>query len=112
MVKKASKIKHNFNLRKLCTPSFIYFAISLFALVIIGLQNLSTDDNSLCVGNYECTVGNKLLVFVLNGIYILFWTFILDLMCKAGYSELSWIIILIPILLFFLFLGIIVYQGA
>ena len=49
---------------------------------MIGLQNLSTDDNSLCVGNYECSVGNKLLVFILNGIYILFWTFILDLMCK------------------------------
>ena len=57
--KRASKIKHNFNLKKLCTPSFIYFAISLFALLVIGLQNLSTDDNSLCVGNYECTVGNK-----------------------------------------------------
>lgn len=112
MVKNSSTIKHQFNLKKLCTPSFIYFIISLFGLVLLGLQNLTNDDNSLCVGNYECTVGNKLLVFLINGIYILFWTFILDLMCKAGYSELSWIIILIPILLFFLFLGIIIYQNA
>jgi len=112
MVKKSSTIKHQFNLKKLCTPSFIYFIISLFGLVLLGLQNLTNDDNSLCVGNYECTVGNKLLVFLINGIYILFWTFVLDLMCKAGYSELSWIIVLIPILLFFLFLGIIVYQNA
>ena len=112
MVKKSSTIKHQFNLKKLCTPSFIYFIISLFGLVLLGLQNLTNDDNSLCVGNYECTVGNKLLVFLINGIYILFWTFVLDLMCKAGYSELSWIIVLIPILLFFLFLGIIIYQNA
>lgn len=112
MVKKSSTIKHQFNLKKLCTPSFIYFIISLFGLVLLGLQNLTNGDNSLCVGNYECTVGNKLLVFLINGIYILFWTFVLDLMCKAGYSELSWIIVLIPILLFFLFLGIIMYQNA
>ena len=112
MVKKSPTIKHKFNLRKLCTPSFIYFIISLFGLTLMGLQNLTNDDNSLCVGNYECTVGNKLLVFIINGIYILFWTFVLDLMCKAGYSELSWIIVLIPILLFFLFLGIIIYQSS
>ena len=112
MVKKSPTIKHKFNLRKLCTPSFIYFIISLFGLTLLGLQNLSNDNNSLCVGNYECTVGNKLLVFIINGIYILFWTFVLDLMCKAGYSELSWIIVLIPILLFFLFLGIIIYQSS
>jgi hypothetical protein len=101
MVKKSPTIKHKFNLKKLCTPSFIYFIISLFGLTLMGLQNLTNDDNSLCVGNYECTVGN-----------ILFWTFVLDLMCKAGYSELSWIIVLIPILLFFLFLGIIIYQSS
>lgn len=112
MVKNSPTIKHKFNLKKLCTPSFIYFIISLFGLTLMGLQNLTNDDNSLCVGNYECTVGNKLLVFIINGIYILFWTFVLDLMCKAGYSELSWIIVLIPILLFFLFLGIIIYQSS
>ena len=112
MARKTNSLKYNFNLKKLCTPSFIYFFISLFGLVLLGLQNLTNDDTTLCVGNYNCSVGNKLAVFVINGIYILFWTFILDLMCKAGYNELSWFILLIPILLFFLFLGIIIYQGA
>ena len=103
MARKSNSLKYNFNLKKLCTPSFIYFIISLFALVVLGLQNLNNNDTTLCVGNYNCSV---------NGIYILFWTFVLDLMCKAGYNELSWILVLIPILLFFLFLGIIIYQGA
>ena len=55
-------------------------------------------------------LGNKLIIFVLNFIYVLFWTFVLDLICKAGYSELSWFIVLIPILLFFLFFGIVMYK--
>jgi len=81
MARKTNSLKrnnffYNFNLKKLCTPSFIYFIISLFGLALLGLQNLNNNDTTLCVGNYNCSVGNKLLVFVLNGIYILFWTFV------------------------------------
>lgn len=108
---KKSNLKYSLNLKKLCTPSFIYFVISLIALVIMGIQNLSGNDETFCLGNYKCNVGNKLIVFLLNAIYILFWTFVLDLMCKAGYSELSWFIVLIPFILFFLFLGIIIYKS-
>lgn len=107
-----SSLKYAFNLKQLCTPSFIYFVLSLIGLIALGFQNLNGTDNTLCVGSYNCSVGNKLLVFVLNGIYILFWTFVLDLMCKAGYSELSWIVLLIPFLLFFLFLGMILYKNV
>lgn len=113
MAKRASSTsKYNFNMRKLCTPSFLYFVLSLLGLVTLGVQNLNGNDELLCVGNYNCHVGNKTLVFILHGIYILFWTFILDMMCKNGYSELSWFIILIPFLLFAVFLGMIIYQSA
>ena len=110
MAKTKTTIKHNFNVRKLCSPSMLYFVISLIALVLMGIQNLSGNSEIFCLGNYQCNVGNKLIVFLLNAVYILFWTFILDLMCKAGYHELSWFIVLIPFILFFIFLGIIIYK--
>ena len=97
-----------FDLRNMCTPATIYFVISLIGLILIGVNNLENNDK-LCVGNYNCYVGNNTTIFILNAIYILFWTFILDLMCKAGYSSLSWFILLLPfIILFIAFLSLMV----
>lgn len=114
MVKKSNKSIGNYKLdfKKLCTPSLIYFVISLIALVLMGIQNINGKSDSLCLGNYNCNVGSKLLVFILYSVYIIFWTFIFDLMCKAGYSELSWFIVLIPFILFFLLLALIIYKTA
>lgn len=106
-----SKLKYSFKLSNLCSPAMIYFVISLVALLMLGVQNLNKDENILCIGNYKCGIASKTLVFLLNAVYIVFWTFLLDLMCKAGYKELSWLVLLIPILLFFLFLGAIIYQS-
>jgi hypothetical protein len=99
-----------FSLRKMCTPATIYFIISLIALIIVGLSNLGNSDK-LCIGDYSCYVGNNTVVFVLNAIYILFWTFILDLMCKNGYSDLSWLILLLPFILTFIFYAMIMIKA-
>ena len=99
-----------FNLRKMCTPATIYFVISLVALILLGISNLNSSDR-LCIGEYSCYVGNNTIVFVLNAIYILFWTFILDLMCKGGYSSLSWFILLLPFILTFLYLTMVMIKS-
>ncbi len=100
----------SFDLRKMCTPATIYFVISLFGLILLGVSNLNSPDR-LCIGDYSCYVGNNTIVFVLNAIYILFWTFILDLMCKNGYGSLSWFILLLPFILTFLFLAMIMIKS-
>lgn len=107
---KTKKCSYSPKLSKLCTPSSLYFFISLVLLLLVGFQNLVGNDDTFCIGQFRCTLGNKLLIFVLNAIYILFWTFILDLMCKAGYKELSWFIVLIPFILFFVFFAMVVYK--
>jgi len=93
----------------MCTPATIYFVISLISLIVLGVMNIG-DSETLCVGNYNCHVGNKSLVFIINGIYILFWTFILDLLCKNGYTDLSWFILLLPFILSFLFIGMVMIK--
>ena len=103
--------KSKFDLKKLCKPAHLYLVFSLLGLILISLQNIGHESNRLCVGNYNCTVGNKSILFVLDILYILFWTFILDLMCKAGYTDLSWIILLFPILLSFILIGLLIYHA-
>ena len=98
-----AKCKTKFDLTKLCTPSTIYFVVSLLGLVILGVSNLGNEDR-LCVGSYNCNVQSNTVLFVLNAVYILFWTFILDLMCKNGYTSISWFILLIPFIIYFILL--------
>jgi hypothetical protein len=92
-------------LKELCTPALIYFIISLLALVILLFQNLG-DNNSYHVGTYSCRVPNTAVIFIIKLIYILFWTYILNLICKDGHSGLSWLLILFPFILLFVGIGV------
>lgn len=102
-------MRSKFDIYNLCTPATIYFIISMLALLFIGISNINSADK-LCIGNYTCNVGNNTMIILLNAIYILFWTFILDLMCKNGWTDLSWFIFLLPFILIFLFYTIIFFN--
>ena len=99
------------DLKKLCTPSFIYFLVSVLSFVLIMLQNLG-NTNTYCIGSYSCDVVSTFFALVIQAGYILFWTWILDLMCKAGSSEIAWFVLLLPVILFFIIFGVLVlYQN-
>ena len=52
-------------------------------------------------------------MFLFKAIYILFWTFVLNAVCKAGYKEVSWFLVLLPIILMFVILGmVLINMGA
>jgi len=92
-------------LKALCSPAYVYFIFSVIFLMLIFLQNLS-NTNIYCVGNFSCRVPSTILVFVVKLIYILFWTWVLNLMCKDGHREIAWLLVLIPFILFFIIIGI------
>lgn len=88
-------------IRKLCTPALIYLILSMITLAVMALQNIFNVD-TYCLGNFECQTTNAIwLIFVIKFIYVLFWTWILNLICKAGYTNVSWFLLLIPYILFF-----------
>ena len=99
----------SFDLTNMCTPATIYFVLSLIGLIMVGLNNLNNHDK-VCIGDYNCYVGNNTTVFILNAIYILFWTFILDLMCKGGYSSLSWFVLLLPFIILFILFAVLMVK--
>ena len=84
--------------KNLCTPAFVYLFISVLAFVIIAIQNFG-NTTKYCIGEFECFLPNTFLMFVFKAVYILFWTFILNSLCKAGYKEISWFLVILPLVL-------------
>jgi hypothetical protein len=95
--------------RNLCNPAFLYLFISVLAFVVIALQNFGNTDK-FCIGAYDCNVPNTFIIFVFNALYILFWTFVLNSLCKAGYKEVSWFLVLLPIILLFIIFALILVS--
>ncbi len=88
-------------LRNLCTPAFIYLVISMLLLVVMYIQNRNNVD-VYCLGAYECDVTNVTAIFIVKFIYILFWTWILNLICNSGWTSIAWLLLLLPVIMFFL----------
>jgi hypothetical protein len=92
------------SLKELCSPAALYFIISIFSLVVVLFQNLG-NSNSYTVGSFSCRVPSTMMVFIIKLIYILFWTWVLNLICKDGHTGISWLLILLPWILLFVLIG-------
>ena len=95
---------------QLCTPAMLYFIISIISFVVILLQNIGYC-NSYHVGEFSCNVPSTTIIFIIKLIYILFWTWVLNLICKDGHSGISWLLILFPFILFFLIISILMTMN-
>jgi len=95
--------------KELCTPALVYFIISMVSLAIVFLQNIG-NSNSYHVGSFSCRVPNTMVVFIVKVIYVLFWTWILNLICKDGHTGISWLLVLLPFILLFVIIGLLMLN--
>lgn len=93
-------------LQKLCTPAHLYFILSVISLVLMAIQNLGNTDK-YCVGNYTCVVTYTVLVKM---IYVAFWTWVLNTLCRAGYTNLSWFVFLLPFIAMFILIALLIIH--
>jgi len=98
-------------LKSLCTPSYIYLIVSSIALLVMLYQNIGNIDK-YCVGAYTCTVSSTAMIFIIKAIYILFWTWVLNLICRAGAPGIAWIVLLLPIILMFILVSMLFLYSA
>lgn len=91
-------------LKELCLPARVYFIVSIIALLIMLFQNLG-NSRMYRLGTFTKKVSSTVLIFLMKLIYILFWTYVLNLICKDGHSSLSWFLVLLPFVLFFVLLA-------
>ena len=89
-----------------CTPAKLYFILSLILLAISLYYDITRNDkDKICLGKLSCKLENKPVFYILNVLFILLWAFILNLLCRFGWSRLSWFLFLFPyIILGILFL--------
>lgn len=97
-------------IKSLCSPAMFYFYISMFAVFLMFFQNMGNVTN-YSVGSYSCDVPSTIVLFIFKILYILFWTYILNLICKDGYNVLSWLLVLFPFILFFVLIGVIMMSN-
>ena len=97
--------------KSLCPPAYFYLVVSVVLVALLVVQNLlNGNPNELCVGSYSCSVSNVVMVFVVKALYVAFWTFVLDALCKYGLKKLSWFLVLFPFLLFAVLFGLAVLR--
>jgi hypothetical protein len=93
------------SIKQLCMPAMVYFVLSILTILIVLIQNLG-NTNRYQIGSYSCRVTSTTLLFIIKLIYVLFWTYVLNLICKDGYVGLSWFLLFLP---FFVFLSMIIF---
>ena len=94
---------------KLCPPAQFYFVVSVLSYSFILLQNIG-NHSRFTLGTYSCAHSNPGLFLAGQALYILLWTFLLNYICKWN-TNISWVIVLFPYLLFFVLLGLVLFEG-
>ena len=91
-------------LRNLCTPALFYFVLSVVAIVMLAFQNMG-NTQVYCVGAYSCPTSSVVAIFLVKIVYVLFWTWLLNIICKSGYETVSWVLVLLPFILMFILIA-------
>ena len=88
-------------IKKLCTPAFVYLVIAVIGLIVVMLQNVG-NTNKLCVGNVQCSGTNTAVSFLVNAMWVIFWTWVLSTLCKYGHPNVAWFLVLLPFVVTFI----------
>ena len=86
-------------LSKLCTPAYVYFILSIiFILYILVVNILFGDSSTYCFAGTSCSMASPILMFIFKILYVILWTYILNLLCKTGKfgTSISWFLIILP----------------
>lgn len=67
----------------LCLPSKIYLALAIISIVFSLIISIET-----------------IYAGIIHFIFAIFWTWVLNLICKSGFSIVSWILVLFPIIFY------------
>lgn len=88
------------NLKNLCTPAKIYFIFSMIGIFLSIFQNFG-NKKIYKLGKLAAQVSSIFLVFAIKFLYIIFWTWILNLICKDGHIGIAWFLVLVPFIFLF-----------
>jgi len=68
----------------ICVPAMLYLILSVLALVTMAMKNCG----ALCL--------------LFKVLFIAIWTWFLNFLCSNGYTVISWVLVLLPFVMFIL----------
>ena len=94
----------------LCAPALLYLVLSLFGFLTILFQNCQ-EASSYMIGDMKVDIEcHNAWFFVGKAIYIMAFTWLLNVLCNKGYTNISWFLVLLPFIGMFLILGLIMLS--
>lgn len=95
-------------LKSLCTPAQLYLGMSVIAVLTQCYQNIGTPHVFTCGLMKASTPINNVFFIAFEILYTIGWTYILNILCKKGYTNLSWLLVLLPFLGMFVVIGLLI----
>jgi hypothetical protein len=94
----------------LCVPAQLYFLLSFMVILTLFKQNYK-NPKQYCVGIFKTSSPcNNIVFFIIKIIYVLLWTYILQFLCRKGYSTISWLMVLLPFIGMFILIGLLLFS--
>ena len=105
-------MQYPLKIKELCTPARIYLYLSLIGLLASIMQNVMEFNSGVYkCGMFSVLVPSVFMIFLFKLIYITFWAYVLNLLCKDKNRMLAWTLVLFPFLLLFVILGLFLITG-
>lgn len=93
--------------KNLCAPAQIYLALSILTTLTMCFQNIGNPNIYACGLLKTRTPIHNMVYIALQFIYVIIWTYLLNMLCKKGFKTMSWILLLIPYIIMFILIGLI-----
>jgi hypothetical protein len=87
----------------MCTPATVYLVVAILFTITAMVQNAG-NTNKMCIGRVECNVKSTPALFIIEILWIVFWTWVLNSLCKNGHSSVAWFLVLLPFIVIFIML--------
>ena len=94
----------------LCTPAQFYLGISILAVLSQCFQNIGNPNVFACGIMKANSPINNVFYIVFEVLYVLGWTYLLNILCKKGHKQLSWLLVLLPFIAMFVLIGLIIFA--
>ena len=92
----------------LCTPAQLYLGLSVLAVLSQCYQNIGNPNVFACGLMKASSPINNVFYIVFEVLYVLGWTYLLNILCKKGYNKLSWLLVLLPLIAMFVIIGLVI----
>ena len=95
-------------IRNLCTPALACLILSAVSFLAVLGQNIA-DSRRFCLGKLSCQVPHVSFVLAAKLLYIAFWTWAINALCKSGHPKMAWALLFLPIIAFFVLASLMVF---